>query len=898
MIVATSSRGAGARFGLLSVAAFTVLFARAYSLDAAKQPSLTAIELYAGASGPAYLQMTSFLVNSKALVRVCKSGTKINRSDYSKLQRAYLAPGATIEEQPNGELLLKQGDTASCVVADDLKLDKGGALLPAELTAKAMITGVVLPGGSEAITAPPQFKPGVKIMIVEAPSKELAEFLRADHTPSIPLWQDFLSGFPNSAHANDAKQSLAALFVRDGESNLEAYRNSPKAPPRSYAQLNKAEQRAEQALSTAPGLKAASDLQDAAHAEASKLVTEGRDEIHLYKQAIVNRTSGYSHLLAAEDLANECREFDANFAAAATFEGEARSNAEALEKSLNSGGSLLAAKKDDGAFAAVEPYASFAGEIPRVAAIVNSTLQFHVDRARKAADDKDWETAVAEYRHALAVKSTKAVADSLKDAEDQWEAAKNQKAADTARIQSQALEQQRDFVHAYWALANLTPPQRALVSADIERLTPLYIESAPDAAATIQAAHDPIGGRADELEIQRAYNYLDRASLLSQDASLKDKADALGDKLSEYDLEQARRLLQKPRGSGACLAWYFLQKALQYKASNLDQIRDEITRARPAYQTRSRLSIKVTFRDETSRRDSPGFADQLGDAIASELEGSGFPGTVIRNGENPEFEPNFELIGDVLDHSPSKVPTSEPRLSHYRAGEQNVPNPEWNSKNREYESAQEDLQTLQQGLPAVYARGKKKEVDELGTKIAAAKKQISDLHVQLDALPKEVAQDIVKPYNYTEKTVAVSAIVQLRFRIRDFFGNQVVDATQQDGKKSKKFVLIENAKAEDLDGIKDQGTDPDETQLLLDVEKETINALTKSVMEKTAGLPDIVFEKAHKQEEEEDLEGAAESYILYLNATPASETAKRRQAERFLQEKFNIRWPSDGAAPE
>jgi len=38
-----------------------------------------------------------------------------------------------------------------------------------------------------------------------------------------------------------------------------------------------------------------------------------------------------------------------------------------------------------------------------------------------------------------------------------------------------------------------------------------------------------------------------------------------------------------------------------------------------------------------------------------------------------------------------------------------------------------------------------------------------------------------------------------------------------------------------------------------------------------------------------DLDGAWESYILYLNSTPAEKDSKREQAERFLREQYNMR---------
>ena len=70
-----------------------------------------------------------------------------------------------------------------------------------------------------------------------------------------------------------------------------------------------------------------------------------------------------------------------------------------------------------------------------------------------------------------------------------------------------------------------------------------------------------------------------RAYDLSDDANLKDRMATLAEKLSEYYLAQATRYLNKPLASGVGLGWSYLNKALPYKASNLDSVRDEMTKA-------------------------------------------------------------------------------------------------------------------------------------------------------------------------------------------------------------------------------------------------------------------------------------------------------------------------------
>lgn len=77
-----------------------------------KDTGLTAIELYSGPAGPAYVQITSFLINGKAELRACGSAAKINRSEYGKLSKVLLSSGVSIEDGSDGVLTLTQGATS------------------------------------------------------------------------------------------------------------------------------------------------------------------------------------------------------------------------------------------------------------------------------------------------------------------------------------------------------------------------------------------------------------------------------------------------------------------------------------------------------------------------------------------------------------------------------------------------------------------------------------------------------------------------------------------------------------------------------------------------------------------------------------------------------------------
>ncbi len=873
------------RGGILA-ASLTTFFA---VLLQGKDAPLIAIEIYDGPSGPAYVHITDVLINGKVELRSCASIQKIDKSGYGKLPRVMLGPGASLEYGKDGNLLLTTNAATYCVVPGNLKFEKNGPVTPAELASRAVLQAKVLSSGPDANQPAPPLKPGVRIIFVGAPDVELAEFLRADRGGTISLWQDYLGKYPSSPHTVRAKQALTSLLAQEGTDDLNAYRKSLSGPARSYAALKNARWRATQALAVLPTFVAAGRLDDETKMELEKIIAEGQKEIQAYRQVLKSHAPGYAHLTTANDLAIALFEVDPHYGAALGFETETNNETKALSSKLQSAESLLAAKRFDEAFAAISPYAGFADEVPRISSIAKADYDFHYGRGQELATARDWDGAVQEFQKALDLRKTEQVMASLKEARAELEATNDKHLADQAVQQSRALAAAGQFIQAYETLSNLPSPQRSMVAEEMNHLSPSYVQAASETAKELQQAHDPIRGLRDELEIERAYGYLRQAYTLSNDPKLRDRQQDLADKLSDYYLQQAKRYMEKPLGSGAGLGWSCLDKALPYKGSNLEAVRDERTRASAAYQMRSRLSIRVVFRDQTSRRDSAGFADQLADALATGLETSGLPVRVIRPGENPAFEPNFQLIGDVLQHRRTTVPTSKPKESKYRAGEQQIPNEEWNKANREHESAVLDLQRAQAALQGASAHGKKKEIADANAQVASAQKKVEQASAKLDSIAKTLSVDIVKPYTYTEKTIDMGAVVQLQFRVNDFSGSQVEGPVPIGKEEKRNFLVLENVKPEDTEGVKVEGSIPDEIQFLTDVENSARDTLLKAVRESVAKFPDKIFEQARKRAETGDLEGAAESYILYLNSTPAETNPKRERAEAFLREQFNVK---------
>src|SRR5215469_3262389 len=134
----------------------------------AKDTLLTAIELYDGPNGAAFVQLTGLLINGKTEVRSCAAVTEINKSNYGKLPKITLSgSAASLERDAQGTMTLTRGTNSECVVPANLKFEKDESLTPAQLADRATLSGQVLSSSVQGVTSLAPFKPTVKIVFVQ-----------------------------------------------------------------------------------------------------------------------------------------------------------------------------------------------------------------------------------------------------------------------------------------------------------------------------------------------------------------------------------------------------------------------------------------------------------------------------------------------------------------------------------------------------------------------------------------------------------------------------------------------------------------------------------------------------------------------------------------------------------
>jgi hypothetical protein len=250
-------------------------------------------------------------------------------------------------------------------------------------------------------------------------------------------------------------------------------------------------------------------------------------------------------------------------------------------------------------------------------------------------------------------------------------------------------------------------------------------------------------------------------------------------------------------------------------------------------------------------------------------------------------QPNFMLTGNILQHRVEKKIDIQRLTSKYRAGHREVRNPAWTEKRQQIDGLEREHQNALANARAFVARTKK-ETEAANQQVATVAKKIETEKRALEAMPEMLMQAIVQPYNYNKRTFALNALVELNFRLADGGAEGLAPSETVKIELPKTVEVLEGVKPEDTEGVVEQGTAPDELQLLANVEKQAKDAVLKKITAWIETIPLRVLHEARVRAARQDREGAAERYVLYLNITPEKETGERAEALKFLRQEFNI----------
>ena len=859
----------------------------AISICAAAKDSTIAIVLFDGPHGAAYVQLTGVTLNGKTELRVCDQVSSFDKVTYRNLPRVPLAGASSLQRGQDGVLSLTINAKPVCVVPNNLRFDNKTEFTQAEAAENILLQGTVV-GASGNDVGIPELKRGVQLVFVPAPDTEFADFLQAQRANTIEGWETFLSRYPSSSRMADARNAIASLHEKAAEAAFAEYQQSNGQNLPMLRQTALQLQAANQASS---GYERGTKLMEAIAQEVDRLMQTDRARLEAFETALRDHKPAYSQLAAARVHVEQLLTVRPHYPALLNLRRDIAIEDRKLESAVLNAESLGTSGRYDDAINALGAYRCLTSEIPRVDTIVKAAYKYHFDRGQRMVAGHDWEAAISDFRRAAAIRpDSKEAATALENATVQLTAQRNQEQARLALEKSNEYVRKNQFVEAYEVLDDLSEDQRALVSSQLSALARNYVGAATRRAQSLQEVHLPIKGRADEDAVRQAYALLNRVSSLNGDPATTLKRDFLSSKISAHYLDEADQYLQKPSGSGAGIGCLYLKQAQRYAITNVDAVKDQMAKYAALCRRRAGLSVGIVLHDQSSRADNPGFADQLADAIANGLESSGIGVEVVRKPSEvgDVMQPNFMVVGEVLDHRVVKSASVEAPQSKYRAGTHETKNPVWLQANSDYQTAQQDLETTQRTLADAQAQHKKKDVIAAASDaVQQAQNRVDESRHKLETTDEKRVEAVLEPYHYTKKTIDLSASIQIALRITDRAGDVLGDPVDVHKSNHKTAVVLQDVKPEDTEGITNQGVEPNEAQYLTDLEVEIRDQVVATVRAKASDLPSKFLQEARNHARRGDLDGAAEQYILYLNSTP--ETAPDRdEAAKFLAERFSV----------
>lgn len=880
------------------IASLMFLLCMCLSVSAKDRPPLVAVVLYQVHSGAAYVELADFAVNGRREMYVCKS-PNLTGGEYKHLDKTTIEPGMVLERAHGGALTLTAKSSSNCVLPANLKLDKGRSYSVAELADMAAITGTLAGRSSNAgDAAPTNIQAEMQLHLVAEADTELAEYLRAERANTIELWSNYLRQFPASSRVGDSRKALAKLITDEGDRHFADYRKSQEGGKPRFDELRKARVASQNALEAQKGFVAAERLRLNTDSELYRIVGLARSEFNAYLRAISEHTGGYAHLTQAQSHLQEAYLVDPSYTAAEQLKIAVYTQAQEFNAAVQYAESLLAEKKFDAAYTSVVRYKSFAGEVQRVAAVVDAAFEYHRNLGRQFVNEANWERSIREFQRALECKDDAETAGNLQNAQTELKSLRDKEAALATAAEARALAAKKQYIEAYELLDSLSESQHALVDEDLQALKPQYLQALTDRTKELLRIHLPIRGRADEKAVRQAFDYLENASKLSDNEQIKIKLDQISGKLADYYIKEAKRLLEKPRGSGVGLGWLLLREAEHFKP-DAGELRNLMTTYAPHFDSRAKLSLTVSFRDQTSGRNSFGLADQLTDAVVTGLENSGLPGLKAVSQQHRSSDPdegagsgpfiaNYRVVGSITQHHVDKKIETQSLQSHYRAGMHDVKNPAWLQAKRQVETIEQELERVNQQWSIYRSSNKKKESSETLAVVTETGKKLTDAKKSLDQIPETTMEEIILPYNYTRRTIQLNAVVEISFRISESSSDSRGAMDSVHVEIPNKVIVLENVKPEDVDRVVEEGIPPDEVELRRRSENQASEELLKKLIQRLNEVPQKVIEQARAYSSTGDLEAAAEKYVLYLNTTAGKSNQERAEAQEFLRKEFDV----------
>ena len=209
----------------------------------------------------------------------------------------------------------------------------------------------------------------------------------------------------------------------------------------------------------------------------------------------------------------------------------------------------------------------------------------------------------------------------------------------------------------------------------------------------------------------------------------------------------------------------------------------------------------------------------------------------------------------------SKLETVE---SRYLTGTREVTSEDWNKANRAYEKAEMDLATAQASLQGAQAKSNKRQVQDLSASRCGGGEERGSRPCGAGCNAEDGNGKHHQALHLHQEDGHVDgfhcdAVQGFRFLWQPAHGSDQHGGTEE-------VQVLENVKPEDTTGTKEIGAEVDQAEFLTAVENDASASLVAAVRQSVEQLPHKIYENARDPEAEQDLDGAGEAYLRFLEA--------------------------------
>ena len=786
------------------------------------------------AQPPDFVLMEKVKLNGKdELYRLVKEG-RISEREYKALPRMALGDVRRMRVKPDALEVSAQNQAVLLALPQNVKSFGTGPLETRTMIRDAVLAG--RPAGGKGSLALSLQAGWVVYIFATRPGDDSIAFALAEVENSEDGWKRFLARFGGSPHAAVAREQLGTTYVGRAQAALARYR-----------------------------------------------------------EALEKRTRGYANLGEARQWLDQARAVNYQGPSASAVENEITRYESDVAERLRQARSLAEGAKFDEAEELLKPLSHFRQEFPQLAreldAVQELRARHHLDEARRHLSLAEFDAAEGQLDAAAKIRNLPEIADLRRDVAEQRVSYARQKEIEAGMSQAQQAIAQGDLGRAFellWPVAAKFGDEPKLQE-NFAALRSTYGQDLLTRVPQIESLHTPIRGSADEEILLRMQGHLTRLTQVEASPTLTVLRDGLSQHLSDYYRQRAKELTERGGEALAALAFAFLHQA-RYFALDKAEIAD-YSPTREQVEEKLRVGVALNFRDQTPEAGGGYLLTELSTAVGEAIQKGGFPHVYLfETGRTVPTRASLEFVVEITGVGVSDNAETEPVNSEYSAGMRQVPNPEWRTAKEAYDQTLDRYEEIRTRIERRTRQGRypkrEREADEQAlfqadvARQAAKKKQ--------DALEAFIAQEDVRPYEFSRRKITRSGFIRLAYRwINLLTGVREAQDTLEE-REPGEGIEITGVQPADKRGHRNQPAAlPEAAALRGRVLRKIQEQLTARALAHLKTFIDRDFERARQEAERGNPENAAEHYLRFLYNIRANDD-RRAAAFDFLRQQFRL----------